>query len=498
MSHISAPPARDVAVSLSSQLVGKVAHIGLSLAVSLSVIRYLGPSGYGEFSYVLAMAGLLGLLADFGLSKLAVREVVRRDAGEGAVLGTVIVTRVVLGAGAAGIGQLALFALGATPAVRAAAAVLSVVFVTEAVLTVVVMFQVRLHQQYEALVRTTIKLLELVFVLVCIAVEAALVTMMVGLTVASAVGAVLAVVLARRRYGLHLSVDAGLARYLLRQALSAGPATIIGAAFLRVDIVVLGALRPAEDVGIYGAAFQPIEYLLLSTAVIVGVLLPLLSRYHGTDHERFEAVYRRGTESMVAATVPVVIVVWFLGPELVGLLYGDGLAAIVEPMRVLTVCLVLMSVNVWQSFVLLAGGRQAMTLAYDAPALAMNVGLDLVLIPWLAYNGPGYATLLSSVFVTACSTAATRRCLGARLDYRQLGRVLQANVLLAAGLAALLVARVPWPLAIVLAAPIYALSLQARGVLDLRELRRAMHDRGGPAAAARAVEPVGPALVVEP
>jgi len=498
VSQFTAPPARDVAVSLSSQMAGKVAHVALSLAVSLSVIRYLGPSGYGEFAYVLAVAGLLGLLADFGLSKLAVREVARRDTHEGAVLGTVIVTRLVLGAGAAGVGQLALVALGASPAVRAAAAVLSVVFVAEAVLTVVVMFQVRLHQQYEALVRTTIKLLELVFVLVCIAADASLVTLMAGLAGASATGAALATILARRRYGLQLSVDAGLARYLLRQALSAGPATIIGAAFLRVDIVVLGALRPAEDVGIYGAAFQPIEYLLLSTAVIVGVLLPLLARYHGTDHERFEAVYRRGTESMVAATVPVVIVVWLLGPELVRLLYGEGLAAIVGPMRVLTVCLVLMSVNAWQSFVLLAGGRQAMTLAYDAPALAMNIGLDLLLIPWLTYNGPGYATLLSSIFVTACSTAATRRCLDARLDYRRLGRVLEANVLLGAGLAALLAARLPWLLAIGLAAPMYAASLQVRGVVDLRELRRTLRARVTRAAGPRGVDSAGSTLVVKP
>ena len=49
----------------------------VNVAASLLILRYLGPASYGDFVVVVSIVGLAGLLAEFGLPKLAVREVAR-------------------------------------------------------------------------------------------------------------------------------------------------------------------------------------------------------------------------------------------------------------------------------------------------------------------------------------------------------------------------------------------------------------------------------------
>jgi hypothetical protein len=64
---------------------------------------------------------------------------------------------------------------------------------------------------------------------------------------------------------------------------------------------VLASFRPSREIGLYGSAYQPIEYAFLATAVVINVAFPLLSQSWGTDHERFVRLYRRGSEVLLGA-----------------------------------------------------------------------------------------------------------------------------------------------------------------------------------------------------
>ena len=57
----------------------------------------------------------------------------------------------------------------------------------------------------------------------------------------------------------------------------------------------------------------------------------------------------------------------------------------------LAVALLLMVFSAWQSFVLLAGGHQRVTLAYNTAGLVANVALNVGLIAWLGYVGAALA-----------------------------------------------------------------------------------------------------------
>ncbi|MGH2704375.1 MAG: oligosaccharide flippase family protein [Actinomycetota bacterium] len=471
----SVPPspqlARDVAVSAGTQLGARVLHLGLNLVSSLVIVRSMGPSSYGRYVLVITLATFLGLLADFGLAKLAVREIARDPGAEPEVLGTTILLRLALAAVAAALVQAGLAALSAPGEVRAAGAVASALFVTESLLSLVVTFHVRMKQQYEALVRVVMEALETGLVIWLVARSASLVQLVAAPVVGATAGVVIAGWAVRRRFGVRLRFDARLARRLMAAALPVGPALLLGAAYLKLGGVILAARATPREVGIYGAAFQPIEYLLLATAVLINVLYPLLARWHGAEPGTFLAVYRRGSEWLLAATLPVPILLAFTAGPVVSFVFEPRFAASAGPLRLLSVALVLMSVSAWQSFVLLAGGRQRVALVYDGVALAFTGLLGVLLVPSLGAAGAAIATLAGSLVVAAWSTIASSRLLGATLDGQGLARVGAAGAGLAVTMAVLRGAGVTWWAAMVVAAASYPMWLRLAGILKTGELR---------------------------
>jgi O-antigen/teichoic acid export membrane protein len=412
---------RAVVVSTSTQLAARVVHLSLNVVSTLAVVRYLTPDAYGTYVVVLSTTLLAGLVADFGLAKLGVREI-SRGHDEHEVVGTVFGLRLGLAVAAAAFAQVALVALGASAEVHGAAAVASLLYLGDAGLAAaVIVFHVRIRQQYEALVRMGMELVETAVVLALIARGASLPWLFAPPAATAGAGALVALVVARRRFGTRPRFSRRLVGHLVREALPLGPALVLGVLYLKLDGLLLAALRPSREVGLYGAVHQPVEYLLLGTAVIINVVFPLLAEAGGRgDQAAFARLYQSGTEALVAVTLAVPVALAFTAPGLVVAVFGGDYEAAAGPLRILAVALVLMTVNAWQSFVLLAGGLQHLTLRYDAVAVGLAAVLCLVGIALAGMAGAALATAATAVFVLGASTAAVRRRLGCRLDVARL------------------------------------------------------------------------------
>jgi O-antigen/teichoic acid export membrane protein len=457
---------RAVAGSVSSQMAARAVHLALNLASTLALIHYLGPDGYGEVVVVLTVVGLFGLAGEFGLPKLGVREVARQPERAGAVIGTVVGLRLLLSIAAAAGAQLAMVVLDTRAAMRLAVLVLCLTYVCESLLSVAIAFHVALRQEYEAVVRVAMEATELAVLLVLISRRASLVMLMAAPVVGAVTGAVLALLWSRRRFGLHLSFVPRTARALLGEAIYVGPAALLGVAYLKVDHLVLAGLRPAREVGIYGAAYQPIEYLLVALAILNNVLFPLLARWHATDPGRFVPLYRRATDAFVAVTLPVPVLAAFVAPDVIAVALAPRFAPSAGVLRLLGVALVFMMLHTWQGTVLIAAGQQRIMLRCLAAALVVNVALDVVLVSWFGYTGAGLATLATSALVCWWTTRATRLAAGAALDYGSLARVVAAAAVMAVTCAATLAVGLPWWLAAGVALAAYGLALLRLGAID--------------------------------
>lgn len=459
--------AHGVAVSAASQLGAKALHLVLNVVSTLAIVRYLAPGEYGVYAVVLTVTTLVAIGADFGLPKLAVRDIGRApeddDAVEERVLGTIVVLRVVLALAGVAVAQLVLLALQMPSHAYPAAAVASLTGVGEAVLgAVVVVFQVRLVQQYEAWVRTGTELLETAAILLLIGVQAPLLWLFVPPAAGTALGAAVVAALARYRFGRRLRFDGQRARVLLIAALPIAPTLVIGVLYRKLDGLSLAAQRPAEDVGIYSSAMQPVDYAFLSTALLMNVAFPLMSAAHGRgDVDRFLRVYRRGTEALVLITVALPVILLFVARPLAVQVFGPAYSAADLPLVLLSIAMVPLVVTVWQSLALLLGGHQRATLWYSLAALAVSAALSVPLVALFGMAGAGVAAIGTALFVMAASTVALRRLMGVRLETAPLARIGVAAALTTGVLGALSLTALPWPL--LAAAGVLAYGAAARG-----------------------------------
>ncbi|HET8568500.1 MAG TPA: flippase [Candidatus Limnocylindria bacterium] len=476
-----------MALSAGSQGAAKLVHFTLNVVASLVLIRALGPAGFGDYVFVISFAALFGLLAEFGLSKVALREMAREPDAGSAILGTAIVARLGLAVVAAVTAQAVLAVLGVAPSIRVAVAIASLVFVTDALLSVVAVFQVRMAMQYEALVTVVAQAIDTTIIVVLVASGAGLYALVASPVVSGAVGVALAVWLARSRFGATASFDAGRLPRLVSSALPVGLTVMLAVIYLKIDGVLLGVLSSPDQVGIYGSAYRPIEYLLLASAIVVNTLFPLLARWFAADRPRFDALYRRGSEALLVLVVPVPIFVALLAEPLVRALYGEAFASAAASLRILAVALVFMIVSAWQGFVLLAAGRQRVTLAYDAIGLGVNVALNVVLIVRFGHLGAASAALVTAVVVNLCSLASARWLVGVSMDPRRTARILGANALLGLVLIAVSAAGASVVVAAAVGAVAYPSVLFAAGVVRLGELKLLLPSRD---VAARGLDPL--------
>ena len=449
-----------VVVSGAAQFGAKIVLFVLNVVAALAIVRYLGPSGYGDYIFVLSFAAVFGLLSELGLNKVVTREMSRDPAAIPGLVGTAIVGQLLLAVLGWVAAQLAFTLIEGHGDLRAAVAIASLLYFTEAIsLSLAAIFQVRLALQYDAVARVVAQALDTALILWLISAGAGLLWLIAAPVLTGAIGVLVAAVMVYLRFRTALRVDLLRLPPLLREALPVGLTSIVVIAYLRLDSVLLGILGTSEDVGFYGAASRPVEYLILALAVLVNVMFPLLARWYGVDPRRFAALYAHGASALLAVSVPIAVTVLVFAGEVVTLLYPSDFAPSAAILRLLVGSVVFTVLGAWAGFALLSAGRQRIVLACNAGALILNVVMNLALIPPAGYMGAAAAALVTSIVVAGSTMLFAARRLSVSLDRRRSARLLLANCCLGVVAVSSLSVGLPWAVAASIALVSYPLFL---------------------------------------
>jgi O-antigen/teichoic acid export membrane protein len=386
-------------------------------------------------------------------------------------------TRLVLSIGAAAIAQLMLLPLHASATVHVAALVASLMFVCDALFATIVVFQVTLKQHYEAGVRVLMEIVELAILITLVVRHAGLVALVSAPVFAAAVGCAIAYFVARARFQLRLSFDRHLAAELLRTAAPIVPAIMIGVLTLKLDSLMVAALRPQHEIGLYGAAYQPIEYAFNAVTVVALPFFPMLARSHGRNRQEFVKAYTVGTEALLAFVLPVTAITLVVANPMVRSVYAAQWNGSAAPLRLLSIALVLMALSAWNGFVLLSADRQRMAIRYGVAAVLVSLVACAVLLPTVGYIGGAVAAIIANVVSATWSLMLLRRHVRVTVAPQRVLRLLAANLGLAGVTLGLLVAGLPWWAAAGLGLATYPFLLSALHVLRLRYLASLVRTR---------------------
>lgn len=401
---------QKVLLNTAVQVAGKLVLALGSVVVLRITAGYLGVEGFGELAIVLAFFVLLSVAADLGMSLVLARELAKAPERADELGGTLLALRL--------LGSLAVFGLFLpvipflpySPDVRTGLVIAAgAVVVTSCAGFPSAFFQVHLRLERLAL-------LDVLSAIVSVALAAAVVALDLGLLALVAVipaGAALtgaaAFLLSRRFWTVNLRPNWPLARTLVRDLLPIGFVSVVGFLHFRVDSILLSFLRPAEEVGVYTVAYKFLEQSLLLPTLFMGVVFPILTRALHAGGGDAGAVIRRSFHFLLLLGVPLAVATVVLARPLVHLVAGSGFDAAATPLRILAPAIVLAFVNVVFAGVLFALNRRRELLWASVAGLAVNIALNLIVIPAYGYRGAAATTVFSEALGLALMFWLARR-----------------------------------------------------------------------------------------
>ncbi|WP_320047887.1 flippase [uncultured Ilyobacter sp.] len=173
--------------------------------------------------------------------------------------------------------------------------------------------------------------------------------------------------------------------------------------YTNLDSSMLGILGSIRSVGIYTAAIK-LNKIVMTIAISLGtVIIPRLSYYLGQNN--FEEYYKLANKSInfiVFFTLPSIIGLYILAPEIIDVFSGESFAQAVITMRILLPIIPIIAFTHFIGIQILYPNNKEKLVMYSVIVGAVvNFTLNYFLIPVFYENGAAIATLIgeSSVLI---------------------------------------------------------------------------------------------------
>jgi O-antigen/teichoic acid export membrane protein len=209
--------------------------------------------------------------------------------------------------------------------------------------------------------------------------------------------------------GLGLRYDAAIWRELQTTALPLGFFLVVLNLYSYVDAVMLGVMRTDVETGWYTAAYKLYEGMTYAPSVIAAVLTPRLSDLWISDRAKHRRLSLAGSLGSAALAIVGGSIVYVIARPLIVWLFGADFAPATAPFRILAVGLPFVF-TIWVLHAIaISVDREKLLLRTGLIGLAVNVGLNLYVIPHYGANGAATATIVGEAVSLAVLVAGLAR-----------------------------------------------------------------------------------------
>jgi O-antigen/teichoic acid export membrane protein len=226
-------------------------------------------------------------------------------------------------------------------------------------------------------------------------------------------------------------------RAVLREALPIGATQLVGQILYNLDVVLLGLLGHLGRVGIYSAAYRVVLLLQVVPAAYFTAIFPALAREYDSPVRRGASdLTGRTLHFVIAAVAPVSLVVFDRADWIVTTVYGATFQAAGVVLRLLVWSFPIVAVRALFRHLLVASHQERAHFVLSLGAAALNVALNLALIPRFHIVGAAVATLAAEAALLLLVAGRAARILGARALTHPAVGPLMASAAMAIALAA--------------------------------------------------------------
>jgi O-antigen/teichoic acid export membrane protein len=185
---------------------------------------------------------------------------------------------------------------------------------------------------------------------------------------------------------------------------------IMGMVMTWTDTLLLGVMRSASTVGVYNAAYPTAQMLTVIAGGFGSLLFPVVSE-HYSKGEKKEAIEISSTaiKWIFTSSFPLLLVMVVFARPLLRLLFGTDYTSGATAMAILGSAYFLQSLGNHGSIFIKSEDRTKIVFYNSVIAAALNIILNVLLIPIYGQTGAALATAFSGTLVTVIAVIEAYR-----------------------------------------------------------------------------------------
>lgn len=435
---------RKVAYNTIVQIIGKVVTTVISLFLVSALTRYLGVSGYGEYTTVMAYMALFSVFADFGFFWIYIREIAHPNVDINKATSNILTLRAVLGLVVYGIAILIGYVIPQYHVFQTSLAITALAsFFLTLNSTYIGVFQNKMHMEKAAIAdvvgRAVILAITLIFINMSFGLNAVLWAYAIGNIINFAVS----FYFGRLYINFRPSFDMAYWKQIFLQALPMGITMVLGLIYFRIDTLMLSLMKTSTDVGIYGPPYKVLEIMLFLPSIFLGNVFPTMTRYILEKNPKIDNIIQKSFDFITLLAVPVVLGLVVTAKTIIEIVAGDefvlahtispvfGLQATsVTALQILSVAVGLAFLSHLFGYLVLALGKQKNLVLPNIIFCIFNIGLNYLLIPIFSYIGAAFVTVLTEILVLFFSWRIAGQGMKLNINFSSFYKVLLSSLVL--------------------------------------------------------------------
>lgn len=412
------PPSKTPAslhANVGAMAAGRIVLSALLWTAALIVVRSLSPGDFGKFTFIFSVLGMLSVVTDLQIGRIAVVRLSSDLHDPGRFGGSYILLRLALGV----VGYLVAvgFVVAAgypSDVVRATAVAAVVVVVATPGNAYDAVFESAMRLRPVAVAGVLGSIGNVALTAAIASAGGTLLLFTVPAVLAELLGIAWKASAAHRVVPLRYRVDLHEWGALIREAVPLSVGVGLMLIYYRVDSVMLTKLDSFVAAGQYGVAYKFVDLAHAVALYVAMASLPLLVRAWPHRPEAFRAAAGRAASLLAVSGGLLVCEFTVFARPVIRLLYGASYAPAADAARIVVAseCIAFFTLLAFNCLVAARRHRHYPLVALLG--LIVNMGLNFLLIPRWGYMGAAVNTLVTDVLVCVLMLLLLRRVPGMR------------------------------------------------------------------------------------
>jgi O-antigen/teichoic acid export membrane protein len=361
---------------------GQVATTILTIVLSATMARMLGPSDFGTWYLLTSIATFAYVIVDWGHGPFITRETARHPDRSGVLLGSALAVRTAAALFVCPFAVATTWLLGYDMSARVLTAAMILCLLPQYLgLSFGWVFRAYERMDRDAVLNVVFKLAMLIASVACLMLGGRLLGLVLASSVAGCLTLAMGIAMYRRLHLPPISATVPTARELLRDGAPMLAMSLAVAIEPYFNSNILYKMASPEVVGWYGAAWNIAGTLIAPATILGATMYPRLSTAAG-DRSHFKRVFDVSFRPLLLVAVLGAVGTYLFADVAVGLIYSlQKFGPAADTLRAFAPVVLLMYVDLFFATAILSAGKAGRLASTKVAVVVITTALVFVLVP---------------------------------------------------------------------------------------------------------------------